>query len=58
MAREEQVAGTSKQEEAIKKYLDDALRRSEERHQAAQCERNEHFTRLEESLSKDRKSVV
>ena len=52
MAREELVAETSKQEEAIKKYLDDALRRFEERHQAAQRERHEHFIRLEESLSK------
>ena len=34
MAREEQGAGPSKQEEALKRYMDDSLRRCEERQHA------------------------
>ena len=38
MAREEQGAGPSKQEEALKRYMEDSLRRFEEREQAIQRE--------------------
>ena len=52
MARKEQDAGMSKQEEALKRYNNDNLRRYEERHHAAQRETNERFAQLQDSMSK------
>ena len=49
MVREEQGADYSKQEEALKRYIDDNLRRYEERHHAAQRENTERFAHIQEA---------
>ena len=49
MAREEQDAAFGKQEEALKRYIDDNLRRYEERHHAAQRENTERFAHIQDA---------
>ena len=48
MAREQNETGMSKQEDALKRYIDDNLRRYEERHHAAQRENAERFAQIQD----------
>ena len=48
MAREEQDADFGKQAEALRRYIDDNLRRYEERHHAAQRENAERFAQIQD----------
>ena len=49
MAREEQDADFGKQAESLRRYIDDNLRRYEERHHAAQRENAERFAQLQDA---------